>query len=330
MTQDAEVGISSAAEWHARQESGPLSPAEKQALQRWLASSEEHARDYARVAKMLERMDLALAVTRLTSATPARVPQRRGRRRAISFGALAASLLIAVVLGPDVITHIRADEATATGEVRLVALPDGSSMRLNTASAAIIRYTPSERTIELLEGEADFRITPDAVRPFVVEAAGGRTRALGTEFIVRRRKDGATITVLEHTVSIEYSGAAPRANDNAVHPIAIAMAHEGEQVSYSPGTGLTAANTVDRESVGAWRRGWLTFENRPLGEVVTELNRYYRGHIHLSSSTLSNVRVTCAIPLDGPADVARTLENTLGLKSLRLTSRLVFLYEPSR
>ncbi|EPL8686531.1 TPA: FecR family protein, partial [Pseudomonas aeruginosa] len=99
-----------------------------------------------------------------------------------------------------------ADHATGKGEVRILRLVDGSEVELDAQSAIDVAYDSRERRVRLLEGSAIFRAAPRAgreTRPFVVESAGGSTRALGTRFLVSRNDDGSVqVGVLEHRVAV--------------------------------------------------------------------------------------------------------------------------------
>jgi FecR protein len=76
-----------------------------------------------------------------------------------------------------------------------VTLADGSHVELNSQSAIAIHYDAGQRRVRLLEGEAWFEVSPDPVRPFVVEASGGTVTALGTAFNVDAEKERAHVTV---------------------------------------------------------------------------------------------------------------------------------------
>ncbi len=151
---------------------------------------------------------LATAASVAPTAAPARnkrQPWMSRRPIRVLAGALAASLVVAIALRFDLDLRFRADAVTATGEVRSMALPDGSTALLNTGSAIRLHYTNDERVVDVLAGEVDFTVVANPRRPFVVEAAGGRTRALGTEFVVRRLGSGATVTGVVHTIAVSYT-----------------------------------------------------------------------------------------------------------------------------
>ena len=59
----------------------------------------------------------------------------------------------------------------------------------------------------------------------------------------------------------------------------------------------------------------ITLENgKPLGQVLTELERYRHGRIVLSDSKLAAMEVSGVFDLDEPEALLRTLEQRYGLK----------------
>lgn len=310
-----------AAAWFARHETGPLSSAENLEFRAWLARDPEHVREYEAVERMWSTYDRVTPPS--LDPQPARrqvVSRPRRFRVALGSALAAAACLVAVLLGLAYNIRWRADMFTGVGEMRTVSLPDGSAVLLNTDSAIKLRFTRDQRVVELLGGEADFRVARDPQRPFIVEAAGGSTRALGTEFMVRREEAGATVTLLEHEVLVAYVESAGR-------PAEHVTLSPGDRVTYGPDTGLQSVQSVKLDRVASWRRGWLSFEDRPLGEVVDELQRYVPGWIRISDPALRNVRVTCAIPLDRPAAGIDHLARSLGLHTSRLTDYLILIRE---
>lgn len=201
---------------------------------------------------------------------------------------------------------------TATGEQRLVALPDGSTARLNTKSAIAVEYTPDGRRVRLLRGEAEFVVRPDTARPFAVEAAEGEARALGTRFIVREDADGATVTVTEHRVKVSYGG---RRRD----------VDEGEVVHFGPSAGLKPLDRIEVADAEAWTRGRLVVVNRPLGEVVAELGRYHPGYIRVSAE-IARLPVSGNFRTDDPVAALEQLRRAVGIGSTQITNRLIFLH----
>ncbi|WP_241117998.1 FecR family protein, partial [Achromobacter xylosoxidans] len=94
---------------------------------------------------------------------------------------------------------------TQVGELRSVALPDGSRAELNSRSHIRVRFGEAERRVELVAGEALFSVEKNTGRPFVVDAGLGTAVVTGTRFDVRR--DAEQVRVLVESGSVKVAGA---------------------------------------------------------------------------------------------------------------------------
>ncbi|MCO2944323.1 DUF4880 domain-containing protein [Pseudomonas aeruginosa] len=187
-----------AAEWAIRLDGGDLDRSRREALDGWLAADPRHPAALALAQRTWKQLG-SLAEPRTMVQTPVASAPRRagGRRKGWRGWAAAAAVLLA--LGSawserDAGVTWLADHSTGKGEVRILRLVDGSEVELDAQSAIDVAYDSRERRVRLLEGSAIFRAAPRAgreTRPFVVESAGGSTRALGTRFLVSRNDDGS-------------------------------------------------------------------------------------------------------------------------------------------
>ncbi|MCV4083389.1 FecR domain-containing protein [Pseudomonas aeruginosa] len=198
-----------AAEWAIRLDGGDLDRSRREALDGWLAADPRHPAALALAQRTWKQLG-SLAEPRTMVQTPVASAPRRagGRRKGWRGWAAAAAVLLA--LGSawserDAGVSWLADYATGKGEVRILRLVDGSEVELDAQSAIDVAYDSRERRVRLLEGSAIFRAAPRAgreTRPFVVESAGGSTRALGTRFLVSRNDDGSVqVGVLDDLTS---------------------------------------------------------------------------------------------------------------------------------
>jgi len=73
---------------------------------------------------------------------------------------------------------------------------------LNTKSKIDVNYTKTQRSINLVYGEALFDVAKDAERPFVVQTDQGAVRAVGTVFSVRLVNDEVAVLVEEGIVEL--------------------------------------------------------------------------------------------------------------------------------
>lgn len=308
-----------AARWITARDAGTLTERDARELARWLARDPRHAEAFAQVEAFWRAMgssqvQAALRARSRRSPAPRLVAPLRARPRLAM--ALAASLTLLVIggAGDAGITWLRSDAMTATGERRSVALADGSTIRLNTASAIAIDFTRSARTVRLIRGEAAFTVARDRDRPFTVIAGRGSTTALGTRFIVRQDGDQTDVTVTEHRVRVV----------EAATPGARSIVSEGQSLRYGP-AGVQPVHRVNPGIADAWVQGTLVFDDRPLGEVVRELNRYHPGYIKVLGAGLAARRVSGGFSIADPIKAIDTLEHTLAIRSIRITDRLILL-----
>lgn len=311
-----------AAEWVARLGGGPLGAAERHALELWLAEDTRHAAafDEARLAWAL--MDavaadpgaLGLDLSTPPAMAPRPAPRPRLRVRWRPALALAASLLLlvaaAVLWVGDPLAVLIADHRTAPGERRAVVLPDGSLVELGPASAIALDFTAEERRVELLAGLAYFTAAPRAGserRPFVVRAADGTARALGTEFAVDRQADAVEVVVVEHQVAVAVALPDGGAAEVVLSP--------GQAVRYA-GRRLAGPRATELEQALAWRRDRLVFDRVPLERVVSELNRYRRGRIVIGSAALATRLVSGVFDTGDPDAALQIIARELGARTV--------------
>lgn len=240
-------------------------------------------------------------------------PRLSSRRRALQQLALLLSVGGAGALGMRELPWRvwAADERTQVGERRELALPDGSSLWLNTASAVDLRFDADQRSVLLREGEILIRTAADPVspsRPFIVETAQGSVRALGTRFTVRQDDSETRVTVHEHAVEVRVTGHAPRHLD-AGQALRFGAASPGE---LQPAD----ANTQ------AWTRGLLHADHTSLGELVAELSRHRPGVLRCDPA-VADLRVSGAFPLAQTDEALAMLERTLPVRVRRGFGRWV-------
>ncbi|WP_246782850.1 FecR family protein [Allostella humosa] len=248
-----------------------------------------------------------------------------GRRpRWTHVAAVAASLLLfagslAVWVG-DPVVLATADYRTAPGEQRRVALADGSTVDLGPASAIAVDYGDSTRRVRLLSGVAYFTAAPaDASepRPFVVGAASGTARALGTRFMVERLSAAVEVTVAEHDVEVALAGAAADGPTVVVAP--------GQVVRYSE-SGLGAVHDANIERATAWQRGRLIFDDVPLGDVVAALNRYRHDRIVIAGAGLASRKVSGVFDTAAPDAALATIARDLRISAASLPLLVTVLF----
>ena len=190
---------------------------------------------------------LAASVERLAD----ELPQVSARTHRFRRQLLAASVAIAMIGASGLywFEQERGIYTTEVGEQRSIRLSDGSTVDLNAHSKMRVTLREHERDVELIEGQALFRVAKDHSRPFIVHSGDANVRAVGTQFDVNKHRSSTTITVVEGRVAVFSStrptGGGPettiRAQDEALPNKAVQWAHSAPAVN---GGSLNAAPTV--------------------------------------------------------------------------------------
>lgn len=300
----ADIALSDQAiDWVVRLHSGMAGTPERDGFQAWRALSPAHEAAAQEAEALWDGLGTAGGRVR------AQEKAGRGRttRRAFMAGGVIAAFGLAATASGPLRRRMLADYSTGVGEAREVVLPDASRAFLNSSTALALDYSGPRRGIRLLEGQALFTVMPDPSRPFVVAAANGWTRAVGTAFDVDMRADSVAVTVVEGVVAVGIDGGSPEGT----------AVRADEAVRYGPG-GVAAPQRVDAAMATAWRRGKLIFNRRPLEDVVSELQRHTHAKIVIAGSSLKALEVTGVFDLNDPQSVLDTIEQTLPVRVLRL------------
>lgn len=290
-----------AAQWAARLDRGPLSSGDQAALDAWLQGDVRRLGAYAkaRAVAVHSQRAAALAGGDLSRAAAQDAPQME--RRAL----LAASVAAGLVGGAGLLAaYWRKAQSfdTQKGEVRTIALDDGSSMTLNTSSRASVRYGRDVREIVLTFGEVLFTVARDS-RPFVVQTAGTSIVAEAGKFVVRRL-DQAPLQVLalDAAVQLQSRDAGPW----RMRPSRVVALEEGEVRE-------SAVDAAAIERALAWRDMRIAFQNETLHTAVAEFARFSDVRIEIADPTVAALRITGLFQADDPAAFARAAAISLNL-----------------
>ncbi|MDF1747852.1 MAG: FecR domain-containing protein [Alphaproteobacteria bacterium] len=240
--------------------------------------------------------------------------RRIRRRQVLAFGAVAAAAcLMLAVVGPDLLQNLRSDYATGTAETRTVRLADDSMVTLAPESAISVTYTPGDRQIQLLAGEAYFDVSPNPGRPFQVGVEAVTVTVLGTAFDVRRGVNETDIAVSQGVVRVDAG---------AVDPPVTETLTVGQAVRVNA-SGHARRSDGPVQQVAAWRQNQLIARDEPLGIVVDQLRRYYTGKIIVTDDALAAQSVTGVYNLADPVEALRGIARAQNAVVRRITPWLI-------
>ena len=234
------------------------------------------------------------------AAEPVFPAERRHSRRSILGWSIAASLLAVTTYGFVSRSGTQTIE-TAPGELRQVALGDGSRVELNGGSRLILD-PDRPRFAQLERGEALFRIIHDPARPFEVEAGDALLRDMGTVFNVVRDEETLEVAVAEGAVLYN-----PGREARSLKP--------GMALRKGSATGLSIGR-VDLQAVGSWNEGRLVYSAAPVARVAADLSRNLGMRI-AASGELKDRPFSGIIILDG--ERRQTLNRAASLVGAKLS-----------
>lgn len=309
-----------ALEWILQLTSGTASEADAKALQHWRDRSPAHAAAFTEALRFRRTLRAAareFVEDRQASPGGARSRPRVGpmTRRAFLGSAIAASAAGVMVVRPPFslwpsLAEMTATYRTGTGEQRHVDLAEGISLELNTQTSIAHATVKGGSAIELIAGEAEISAAVDPAVPFTAIAADGSATASQARFNLRHDDAGVCVTCLEGMTEVSQRHRA-------------VQLQPGQQVTYTA-DGLGGVAAVDTEVVTAWRDGLLIFHDRPLTQVVDEVNRYRPGKVILTNEALGRLTVNGVFHLDRIGDVIEQFRK-LGVQVTSLPGGIVFL-----
>lgn len=340
-----------AIEWLVLLRSGDISDRETHEFADWLSQDILHAQAFAKAEDLLNDATIAAQSPRIASshishtsgtcrsnqtATTLTKPTQTNRRDSSSRNtrwlavplSLVATWLFAVALILPEQSHwldaYLSDYRTGTGELQDIQLADGSRLLLNTNTAVSVDYSESLRHITLRHGQAQFTVAKDANRPFEVDSGGLSVRALGTVFEVYNPSQGDTaVTVQEHAVIVTIEN---KAHDAGIAQPTQVKVTAGQRLRYDYKGHLTTPEQVNLAQTNAWQQRRLFMNDRPLSELIAELDRYRTGRIFISDPRLKNLRITGAFSLANPDETLAKVRQVLALRETRLGAWWVVLH----
>ncbi|EJM97771.1 FecR domain-containing protein [Herbaspirillum sp. YR522] len=304
--------LQQAAEWFAILRADDADATQQQRWHQWLERDARHHAAWKRVEAVNAEFGL------LPASVDHRVLSRDGRRRRrvvktlawLATGAGVAGSLGSTPPVRDYVAGLDAQFRTARGQTSQQQLADGSTLWLNTASAADAAFDDQLRRIALYRGEIMVQTAHDAHQParaLVVDTRAGRMQALGTRFLVRLEGQQVGLTVLQGRVRITPAGAGLAASR---------VIQSGQRVRFDR-DGIGAAGAAD-DSHAAWTRQLLMPDGMRLDEFLAELARYRPGYLGCAPE-VAGLRLVGVYPIGDTDRVLRALEATLPVRVRRIS-----------
>ena len=253
-------------------------------------------------------------------------PKKRKRMLYISIAlSVAASVILFLLLRPSIPQEYTVFSADLEAQVisietkngmhtlhiprgmnKLLVLPDSSRVWLNAEST--LQYPESfdgkkQREV-YLKGEGYFEVTKDAEHPFMVKTDALKTQVLGTSFNVcaYREDEAASVVLVRGSVEVTTENKSKvRLAPNQLVDI------KGNK---------TQVRKVDVSEYISWKDNLLLLHQRPVGDVLKKLERYYGCKIRYDAEITT---LSLSGKLDLQTDITNVMDNLCLSLSLHYT-----------
>ena len=322
-----------AAHWLSALSDENCTDAERRQFLVWLRASGQHVDEFLRLSRLNARINQRElwpneSIAELIAAAkasgegnvatldyPAEVlgrPDRKSTRKPVKWALAAAAACMFVVAGLIVGTSqidqwLSPEYMTAVGEQRSITLGDGSVVELNSQSRLRTRFTDELRAVELLDGEAIFRVSKDPRRPFRVRTGVTDIVAVGTAFNVKASDARTVVTVLEGRVRVNQRDEADQPAAQAVKDAGEFELAVGDQLIVAKAQPAVRVSLRDTDNVTSWTDRRLIFEDTPLATAAAEFARYSSRSIRILDSGVGERKITGVFDATDPASLVEFL-----------------------
>ncbi len=253
-----------AAFWLAKRTGSILSPAEELEFETWLNEDRNHRLAWDEMRVLWAHLEQpAEQVALIRPPRGAFMHYCSGLRGRLTIcGGIVTAILAIFIISPNFIEDFQADIVSGKEFATPVTLPDGSRVQMAANSALALEFTPYQRHVRLLRGEAFFEVTPGSAPDFSINIDKDMVRVIGTSFNIDRSADKTTVAVAEGIVSVK-----------GAHDAAPEQITRGQQITVADGNTHDIRN-IDIDSSLAWMSGRLVVDQAPVSDVIATLSRH--------------------------------------------------------
>ncbi len=203
-----------------------------------------------------------------------------------------AAIVIAIIISSAITYYFTqshpleyAQFAVPYGACQKIVLDDGSEVWVNAGSTLIYpkEFNSDTRTV-FLTGEANFKVTKNPKKPFIVQTRCLAVQALGTKFGIQAypNSPGTTATLIEGSIKVETGLELNK------KPYPSYILKPNDQLEYSSVNHQANVRVVDAEKLSAWENGYLFFQGATFEQIATTLERKYNVNINFDYNAFKN------------------------------------------
>ena len=315
-------------------------PEERQAVESWMAESQENRRLVQELKQVWNQsppenfnVDVQHAWEQFSyrhqkktqSSAPVAGYVRKKSTLPMYLFRAAAVLLVALFAGIFVMYQMNLEEqrnveqasaynilqelVTEKGEKARVTFSDGTQVTLNSASSVQFPRVFHGTAREVyLDGEAYFEVAYNPDKPFIVHSQDARVEVLGTEFNVRGWNDDPAVEVVVRGGKVSVQSSVRQPDDRSE-----VILTEGLKTELGRGQNPLEPQRVDPVHHLLWTSGGMHFDNEPFYRVVRDLERRFNVDITVADRTLLDVPYTGTFQYAELDEVLSVIAATMGV-----------------
>jgi len=293
--------VKQAIQWLLRLRESGHEPTLQQQCAQWRSAHHEHEQAWQRVMHLHHDLDLrCVPGAGLALQTLETSQQRLHRRQALKLlgGVVMAGSATWLAKDLDAISAWASDYATGTGERRVLTLPDGSLMQLNTRSAVDLAFNAQQRMVRLKQGE--LMMTCNARHPVLVQTRNALLEGFEGRFVAHQDNDCTRVSVTHGKVAVHRPG-------------------NGQLLWIESGQNwrLDAQGAHRLAHLGmdpmAWTEGLIVTQDMRLSDFLAQVSRYRHGYLGCSDE-VADLRLSGVFRLEDPEQLIQLLPQTLPVR----------------
>lgn len=196
--------------------------------------------------------------------------------------------------------------STLASQRAATTLGDGSKVSLGAdAKLRIPPSFPATMRAVKLDGAASFEVATDAAKPFIVRAGDASITATGTAFDVSAYPKDAASVLRVRSGSVTVKSLSTGTSQTVEAGQSVAVTRDGA---------MSAPSAAALDEAFGWTDGRFVVDNRPLGEVLPLLVRWYGMDIKPTDPSLLTRPVTMRAPLASSREAIAALESSAKVK----------------
>jgi transmembrane sensor len=204
-----------------------------------------------------------------------------------------------------------------SGQIYKTTLSDNSSVWLYPLSKLTYPKVFSAKSRQVsISGECFFEVTKNPERPFIINSRSIITKVWGTSFLVNDNEqlNSAEVSVLTGKVSVSIKNAHNGEHTSLKLEKDEVMIYPHQKIIYLIDQHIFKPETIGEEpALQIYKRVNLSFDNKPLSEIIPVLNTTYHVHIKVTNEKLNRYILNADLAGFNLPEVLEALKKSLNV-----------------